>query len=197
MTPQEQEEFTRASQEILLAQADGLCRINIGTDPNGGTPRIVSRNTARGTRAQDIDKALDIARHALEQGKATVDNTGAAKTPRLVPAEITTKHFYPVAYMTNEEETRFHQAVAEINQDLATRQCSFESDLDEEARVYFRYSVSDAADDPHRVLANIHLVINHVHWSRALRMEIPGGGVMITPRWRLIEETSNPQAETA
>ena len=50
--------------------------------------------------------------------------------------------------MTKEEETGFHEAVKTVNQAIMTGQCSFESDLDRDAQVYFRYTLRDNAQNP-------------------------------------------------
>ena len=92
------------------------------------------------------------------------------------------KHLYPVAHMTPEEETEFEQAVRTVNHAIMTRQCRFESDLDDEARIYFRYTLLDEAQDPKGILNAIHCIIEQVHAGRAVRIEMPGGGVMLMPR---------------
>ena len=185
MTPGEQAEFSQAAQEILLAQSDGYCRIDLCIDPSG-TPRIVSENHARGSRAAFLDDALTLARKALRDGKAVITHRKNGK-PVLEPATITAKHLYPVAHMTPGEETSFQQAVETVNHAIRTRQCRFESDLDEEARIYFRYALLSSADqdtmDPQRIMDAIHLVIEQVHAGKAVRIEMPGGGVMLMPRW--------------
>ena len=182
MTQQEHDEFCRAMQEILLAQADNLCSIDLRPDGDGAQ-QLSARVNRRSGRAQAIEQALDIARRALDSGKAVVNSRNGI--PRLDPAVIRKRHDYPVEYMTPEEQESFHRAVERVNRAVRAGECEFESDLDGEARIYFRYFVRDHARDRKELFDSIDLIVRQVHAGRAVRMEMPGGGVMLIPRWDL------------
>ena len=187
MDEEELKQFGQAAQVILLAQADGLCRFDIGEDEEGH--RVEGRLVADGFhRREEIQQALETVREALAQGRAmvTTDRQGRRS---LAPAEITRRHAYPIAHMTEqEEEEEFNLDARAVNEAMMRRECNFESLLDDDARVYFRYSIADGAENRQELLDRIHRIVDHVHSGRALRIEMPGGGVMLMPRWHTPEE---------
>ena len=188
MTPQEQLDFSQTMKEILIAQADGYCKLHLSTKPDG-TSLIVNRNTPRGSRAEHLSQALDLAQTTLDEGKTTV--TYKNRTPNLEPATVTKKYFYPIKHMTPKEETRFQEAVVQVNHGIMTRQCAFESDLDDEARIYFRYTILEKAQGRTGLLAHIDFIITQVRAGKILRIEMPGGGVILMPRWPLGTDPKN------
>ena len=181
MTDQEQAQFSVAAQEILLAQADGYCRIDLRTGP-GGAPRLTSENSAHGHREKALERALETTQDAIRAGKAVITQK-PGRAPVLEPAMITKQHLYPMAYMTPQEESEFQAALEAVNQAVRAGQCRFESDLDQDARVYFRYSVHDNAENREEILGSIALIVQQVHAGKAVRIEMPNGGVMMMPRW--------------
>ena len=185
MTPEERTEFSRAAQEILLAQSDGYCRLDFRPGPDG-TCELISENHARGYRAEALEQALRTARGALRDGKATISQPRGSRTSRLEPATLRVQHDYPAAHMTPDEEAEFEQAVRTVNAAMAARRCSFESCLDDDARIYFRYGLRDSvrgSREAGEILEAIDLILRQVHEGRAVRIEMPGGGTMLMPRW--------------
>ena len=180
MTEEEKAGLSQHLTEILLANADGYCTMNVRSRENGSW-YIESTVSARGGRAENLNEALRAVQEALDEGKA--DITQVNGKPMLGPAVITRTHQYPMAHMSPEEEAEFDQAVRTVNHAIMARRCRFESHLDDWAQIYFRYQVMDEAPDPHGILQAIDLIIMQVHAGRAVRIEMPGGGVMLMPRW--------------
>ena len=89
-------------------------------------------------------------------------------------AKIIRSHQYPVDHMDDLQEEEFNRDMQSINQAMTRGHCSFESILDYEARIYFRYRIADHLEEPQKLLDSIHRVIDHVHSGRALRIEMPG-----------------------
>ena len=180
MDEEELKQFGQAAQVILLAQADGLCRFGIKVDEEGH--RIEGQVVADGFhRREEIQQALETVREALAQGRAMVQTDRQGRR-QVAPAEITRRHAYPIAHMTKEQEEEFNLDARAVNEAMMRRECSFESLLDDAARVYFRYSIADGAENGQELLDRIHRIVDHVHSGRALRIEMPGGGVMLMPR---------------
>ena len=180
MTGDEKDELSRAAQEILIAQADGYCRLDLGEGPDG-TLLIRRQNGARGRRGEYLDEALMTVQAFLDEGKAAV--TLRKGRPLVEPAVINRTHHYPAAHMTGAEEEEFNAAVMTVNHAVRMRRCRFESFLDEWAHIGFRYAVEDDAADRQEIFQAIDLVIRMVHDGRAVRIPMPGGGVMLMPRW--------------
>ena len=84
--------------------------------------------------------------------------------------------------MTQDEKERFNEAVQAVNHAVATNQCHFESHLDTQNQVYFRYTIQDDAQDHSAIGENIDLIIKQVRQHKAMRIEMPEGGVLLTPR---------------
>ena len=181
MDEEELKQFGQAAQVILLAQADGMCRFDIREDEKGH--RVEGQVVADGFhRREEIQQALETVREALAQGRAMV-TTDPRGRRSLAPAEITRQHHYPIAHMTPEQEQEFHQDVGEINEAMMRQDCGFESLLDDDARIYFRYHIADGVENRQELLDRIHRIIDHLHSGRAVRIEMPNGGVMLMPRW--------------
>ena len=87
----------------------------------------------------------------------------------------------PREYMTPEEEIRFDRAVESVGRATRAGTCRFESRPDGEDAVRFNYAALDGA--PPNLLDNIRLIVESVGSGRAVRIETPGAGVIITPRW--------------
>ena len=87
--------------------------------------------------------------------------------------------------MHTDEENAFNQALATINQATRTHQCDFDSVLDDQANIFFRYSVQDDAADPRSIMDAIHKVVNAVFAGKAVRIKLPDGAVMLMPRWNI------------
>ena len=179
MTDEEKERFSRAATDVLLANADGYCGMQVETDPDG-TYRLKTTNHARGERARELEEAFSVLRNALQEGKASVVQRDGRSW---IDPTITRTHHYPMAHMTPQEEVEFEDAFQRVIEAVGTKQCRFESDLDGWARIYFRYQLLDEAQDRGGILNAIDLVIRQVHAGKAVRVEMPGRGVLLMPRW--------------
>ena len=125
MDEEEQRQFSQAAQVILLAQTDGLCSFKITEKPEGRhevTGRVIQEGFHR---REEIEAAIDTALTALAEGRAmvTTDRRGRRS---LVPAEITRRHHYPVAHMTEQQEEEFQQDLRAVNEAMMRRDCIFE-----------------------------------------------------------------------
>ena len=117
--------------------------------------------------------------------------------PLIEAATITTSHHYPKAYMDEEEEGRFNADVAAINAAMGRRECSFETLLDDEAHIFFRYSVEPSAESRDEIMESISNVVEMVHSGKAVRVEMPGGGAMLTPRLPMGENAGQKAGQKA
>ena len=187
MDDTQRDRFQQALQEILLANADGMCRLVPEQRPDGATG-LRRKVSARGYRADAVNNAIDLVEEELLAGRAVITNQRpdgrTSHTPMIQEAEIIKHHHYPVDHMDDLQEEEFNRDVQSINQAMTRGHCSFESILDDEARIYFRYRIADHLEEAQKLLDSIHRVIDHVHSGRALRIEMPGGSVMLMPRWR-------------
>ena len=187
--------FQEAQRQVANATLYGGLKLETER-PNGDKPRLIIRRT--GKRAEDLQpiiQAVGILQEELDAGRATISKGG-----RIVEAQVRRFHNYPVNYMTPSQEEQFYLEIKELNIAMSRRDCSFESFLDEEAQVFFRYSVADHADRREEILDRIHRVINHVHSGRAVRIEMDGNSVMLMPRWRLeqkLEDQPEPVMTTS
>lgn len=116
----------------------------------------------------------------LNDGKIT--STGG-RFPIFKPATVTITHHMPMAWFTPDQEQAFNQAIEAINSAQRLKHCVFDSLLSADAYPIFRYSVSPAAPDPTMLHDAIQLVIQSIHDGKAIRIEMPDGGTMLTPRW--------------
>ena len=182
MTDEQRQRFQQALLNITLANADG--HLSFRLQPDGTFQREVSK---RGFWGESINEDLDLVEQELREGRAVAAprRGGADRTPIIREAEIVRRHHYPIAHMTPEQEEEFHRDIREINEAMMRQDCGFESLLDDEARIYFRYHIADGVEEGSELLDRIHRVVDHLHSGRALRIEMPDDSVMLMPRWRL------------
>ncbi len=195
MHREELKEFSEASREILLAQADGYCRLEVdGDSPGEYELRNLESGQARGYKGKELDRAIRLVEQKLNSGGARMGRR-ANGAPLIEAATITTSHHYPKAYMDDEEEGRFNADVEAINAAMGRRECGFETLLDDEAHIFFRYSVEPSAESRDGIMESISNVVEMVHSGKAVRVEMPGGGTMLTPRLPMGQET-DPEGRT-
>ena len=188
MNQEELEEFYQATQEILLAQGDGYYGLEVdGDSPKEYRLRNLESSQARGYRGERLDRAIRLVEQQLNSSRARIERR-ANGTPVIEAARTTTSHHYPKAYMNEEEERRFNADIQAINAAMGQRECSFETLLDDEAHILFRYSVNPGAENRDRVMESISNVVDMVHSGKAVRVEMPGGGIMLMPRWPMGQE---------
>lgn len=180
MNEEEKRELSGHLTEILLGSADGYCSMEVRSRGDG-SPYLESEVHARGGRRENLEHALGAVQEALDQGKAGITEVDGRRM--LGPATVTRTHRYPAAHMTGEEEALFDRAVRTVNSAMTAGRCRFESCLDDGARIYFRYAVEDDAPDRAGIFGAIDRIVNMVHDGKAVRIEMPGGGVMLMPRW--------------
>ena len=182
MNQAEQQEFSQACLEFTLAKADG--KLESLVLPNqDGIPQISATIKVGGYTGAIIREAVDSVNRSLATGQANI--TDGPNGPKIQMATITIKSELPTAHMDTDEENAFNQALATINQATRTHQCNFDSVLDDQANIFFRYSVQDNAADPTSILDAIHNVVNAVFAGKAVRVELPDGAVMLMPRWNI------------
>lgn len=128
-----------------------------------------------------IEPAIDAVNERIDAGEITV-NLRPNHRPTLELATKTVSHHYPVAFMDDAQTEAFDQALSDVNAARRNGHCHFDTFLDDTARVIFRYGVQDDAPDRARIHEAIHTVIDAVHSGQAVYIEMPSGGVMITPR---------------
>ena len=194
MDPGELKEFSQALQEILLAQADGHCCLEVDDDSPGEYGlRNLKSGQARGYKGKELDRAIRLVEQQLNSGGARIERR-ANGSPVIEAARTTTSHHYPKAYMDEEEERRFNADIQAINAAMNQRECSFETLLDDEAHILFRYSVKPGAENRDRTMESIFNVVDMVHSGKAVRVEMPGGGIMLMPRWPMGQEAGTGTA---
>ena len=197
MDQEELKEFSEASREILLAQADGYCRLEVdGDSPGEYGLRNLESNQARGYKGKELDRAIRLVEQKLNSGGARTGRR-ANGAPLIETATVTNSHHYPKEYMDEGEENRFNADIGAINAAMGRRECSFETLLDDEAHIFFRYSVQPGSENRDRTMESISNVVDMVHAGKAVRVEMPGGGTMLTPRLRMGENTGQKAQQKA
>ena len=159
--------------------------LTIEHDGSDGQPAVISHLiTAPQYYRQHIADAFQTVDDMLQQGKVTITYSKSGY-PSLEIATQTVASEYPIAHMDPAEEEQFQQAVNAVNTGIGSRHCRFESFLDYQANILFRYSIEDSAPNRDQLHQHINLIIDAVNTGKAVRVELPDGAVMLMPRWNL------------
>ena len=179
----ERETVEEALQIISSAVLHDDISIKLESDqvPPKFTYNIIKTGAAYSGYCEYLESQADIILEQINKGSLTVvtDKYGSHKiieNKRVITSE------YPKAFMTPEEETEFNNAIKVINYGRSDKQCKFETYLDDTAHIIFRYSVADDAPDKANLHNAIKLVINMINSGKAVRIEMPGNSIMLTPR---------------
>ena len=159
-----------------------LTVVNDGS--NGQPAAIVHTITAPQYYRKHIDDAFQTVNSMLQQGKIAIAYSKHG-SPKLEIATKTIVSDYPVAHMNPDEEQLFQDAILAVNTGIMSRHCHFESFLDQQAMIFFRYRIEDHAPNRDNLFQHIHRIIEAVNDGTALRVELPDGAVMLMPRWKL------------
>lgn len=187
-TKGEQDCLQEAMESISHARSWGDLEVTLQEGPDG--PRLAAWH-GRGSMFKDeAESAVRIVNMLLAERKAVIDR-GAGRSVRVVPATRTVWHHYPREHMSPQEEQQFHRDVETVNQGMRSGQCRFESYLDERAHIIFHYHVNTNPEEEERdgdgTRHAIGRIVDAVHTGKAVRVEMPDGAVMITPRWKISE----------
>ncbi len=176
------ERFNDAVNLINHAQERGDCNLETWLDDKSQV--IFQYNINNYAKNQEeIQDAINLVYESIEKGKASRIEMSDGRV-MMFPKESLTWTDGQQAEEHDEADfrERFNDAVDLINQARMRSECRFESWLDDDDRVIFRYGISDDAGNRQELQEAMDLVVESVQQGKASRIEMPEGGVMMFPK---------------